>query len=165
LPLTQRRCITLTNHPISRVDNPTKLDSKWEISIRSRMFGSPSSFSLYYVPGWQLLPIPLTGWLRRVITIWSYRRAPGLLSIGCNLSIACSYHGARLDRVVISMMPESGCTSEAFAILYANNGLRRRHVNKAISDCHDPRISHHFRAPKQYQCKLSSWQVTTELAV
>jgi hypothetical protein len=33
--------------------------------------------------------------------------------------MACSYHGARLDRVIISIMPEIGCTSEPFAILYA----------------------------------------------
>ncbi len=34
-----------------------------DVSIRSCMFGSPSSFLLNYVPGWQLRPIPATGWL------------------------------------------------------------------------------------------------------
>jgi hypothetical protein len=92
------------------------------------MFGSPSSFSLNYVPGWQLRPISATGWLSGAITIWSYRRALGLLSIGCNISIACSYHDARLDYVVTSTMPESVCTSEPFAILYADHSLQFRIV-------------------------------------
>ena len=59
--------------------------------------------------------------------------------------MACFYHGAR---AVISMMLESGCTSEAFAILYANHGLQRRHVNKEITYCHDLRISYRIGAPK-----------------
>jgi len=68
--------------------------------------------------------------------------------------MACSYHGARLYRVVIFMMSESGRTSEPFAILYADRGLRRRHVNKAISDGHDPRISHHFGDTVSVQIKF-----------
>jgi hypothetical protein len=79
--------------------------------------------------------------------------------------MACSYiyHDVRLDRVVISMMPESGCTSEAFAILYADHGLRSATSIKQFRIVAIP--ASRIISGIQYQCILSSWQVTTGLAV